>query len=376
VALRYTEEATRGTTPENNLQTLRFTSEDFRGTKETIVSDEIVGDAQIGGIFEAGYASEGTINGELSFGTYDDFFSAGIRSSAFGAATSVTNTTISADATSIVDTSAGFGSIITGQFVKVTGFGDSDLNRTYLVTTAATGTLSVYPAPASTEAAGTTVVVQGADVWNGTQKRWFSFEREHTDLSTVFQNYVGSGCGGWSISWGAGEKVNCSFNFMGNTEGTAAATIGTGTATAATTTDVMNSISDLVVMGEGATLATLTVMSGTINVSNPLRVQRVAGSTSPSGVGMGTVEVSGSLRVYLADNTLKAKVLAHTASSLAVAFEDDAGNALGFYLPSLKYARADTPTGGRDQDIVMELDFNAYKDATTGYTIHVTKMAA
>ena len=60
VALRYTEEATRGTTPENNLQTLRFVSENFEGTKETIVSDEIAGDAQVGGIFEAGYGSAGS----------------------------------------------------------------------------------------------------------------------------------------------------------------------------------------------------------------------------------------------------------------------------------------------------------------------------
>jgi hypothetical protein len=376
VALRYTEESSRGTTPAANLQTLRFTSENLAGTKETIVSDEIVGDAQVGGIFEAGYGSAGTVNGEMSYGTYDDFFSAGIRSSAFGTATSVTATTISATATGLTDSGAGFGSFITGQFVKVSGFSDSDLNRVYLVSTAATGTLTTFPAPASTEAASATVVVAGADIWNGTQKRWFSLEREHTDLSTVFQNYIGSGCGGWSISWGAGEKVDVSFNFMGNSEATAAATIGTGTATAATTTSVMNSISDLVLLGDGTTLASLTVISGEINVSNPLRIQRVAGSTDPSGVGMGTVEVSGSLRVYLSTNALKDKVLNHTRSALAVAFQDEDGNAFGIYLPSIRYARADTPTDGRDTDIVMDLDFNAHKDATTGYTIHVTRMAA
>jgi len=376
VALRYVEESTWGTTPSAALQILRFVSEDFDTDKGTMVSEEITGDAQVGGVIETSYKGVGNLNGELSFATYDEFLTSGIRAADFGAATTVTAGTIAATGTGFTDSGNGFGSFAVGQFVKVTGFVGTSINTIYLVTAAAAGALTTFPAPATTEGASASITIQGAVVTNGTQKRSFSFEKQWTDLSSKYQNWTGVRCGGWKFSFDAEDKVKVAFNFSGKTGNTAAATIGTGAHTAATTATIINAISDLTFVGEGTTQAALTLRGADIDVTCAPRHDPVAGSTDPFQIGLGTVEVKGQLRLYLSDTTYLAKMLNHTLSSLSFAFTDEDGNAYGIYLPSVRFTQDKAPTGGRDQTVAETIDFVAHKDATTGYTIHVTKMAA
>jgi len=376
VAFRYIEEVTRGTTPASALQILRTTGDGFKGTKSTMKSAELVGDAQRGDIIETGYGSVGELPGELSFGTYDEFITSAIRSADFGAETSVTDTSIAATATELTDSGSGLGSFEVGQFVKVSGFSASSLNRVYYVEAAAAGALGVYPNPATTESAGQSVTISGAVVKNGTETRSFSFEREHTDLTNVFSNWLGCRCGGMDLSFKAKDKVSVSFPFMGNTENVDSSTIGTGSPTAATSTKIMNAVSNLVIVGEGTTPADVTVTGATINITNPLRSQDVCGSTDPNDIGLGTVTAEGTISLYFANNDIKTKWLAHTQSALFFAFQDTAGNAYGVHLPCIYFADDDTKTPGIDSDIMENVKWEASKDATTGYTVHITKMAA
>jgi hypothetical protein len=376
VALRYVEESTWGTTPSAALQILRFTGEDFDTDKGTMVSEEITGDAQVGGVIETSYKGVGNLNGELSFGTYDEFLTAGIRALDFGSATTVTAATIAATATQITDSNSGFGSFVVGQFVKVTGFTTTSINTIYLVTAASSGALTVFPAPATTEIAGDSVTVQGAVVTNGTEKRSFSFEKQWSDLSNKYMNWTGVRNGGWKFSFDAEDKVKVTFPFSGKTGNTAAATIGTGSHAAATTTTLINAISDLTFVGEGTTQAALTLRGADIDVQCFPRHDPVAGSTDPFQIGLGDVEVKGQLRLYLSDTTYLAKMLAHTLTSLSFAFTDEDGNAYGIYLPSVRFSQDKAPTSGRNQTVGETIDFVAHKDATTLKTIHITKMAA
>ena len=376
VAFRYVEESSWGVTPSAALQILRMTGEDFAGIKKTIVSDELVGDAQVTDVIEAGYSSAGTLKGNLSFGTYDEFMSAAIRSVDFAAETAVTAATIAATATQLTDSGNGLAAFTAGQFVKASGFTATSLNRVYLVTAVAAGALSVYPDPATTESTGQSVTISGADIYNGVARRSFSFEREHTDLSSIFSNWVGCRSGGMALDFKAEDRVTVSFPFMGKTEAVAGATIGTGSPTAATSTKMMNAVGHLVIMGEGTTHADITVLSGGFKIDNPLRNQPVAGSTAAVGIGVSTVKAEGTITLYFADNTLKTKWLAHTQSALAFAFQDTAGNAYGFYFPAVQFQDVKNETPGMDTDIVLSATWHAFKDATTGYTVHMTKMAA
>lgn len=73
--LSYVTEVVVGTTPASPVfQNLRYLSSDVRVRKEVNVPDEIRGDGNVSQITDIGRVVDGTINGLLSYGTYDAFF--------------------------------------------------------------------------------------------------------------------------------------------------------------------------------------------------------------------------------------------------------------------------------------------------------------
>ena len=79
--LAYVVEATPGTIPATpSFKTLRLVNENIRLTKQTVVSEEVRADGNVPGITDVGRAVEGPIAGELSYGTFDDFFEMLFRS--------------------------------------------------------------------------------------------------------------------------------------------------------------------------------------------------------------------------------------------------------------------------------------------------------
>ena len=93
-------------------------------------------------------------------------------------------------------------------------------------------------------------------------------------------------------------------------------------------------------------------------------------------VGVGRVDVTGSLELYFENETIYDKFTAVTASSLAFVIEDVAGNAYIVTLPRIKYTALEANAGGTDQDVVLALDFQALRDPTTDATIQIDRFAA
>lgn len=101
-----------------------------------------------------------TFEGEISFemteqtiGLFQDAIQ-GVE-----AVNSVTDTTIAAAASTFTDSGNGF-TFSVGDYVFVSGFADTTINRTHRVTAAAAGSITVSPVPAATEVAGATVTIQ------------------------------------------------------------------------------------------------------------------------------------------------------------------------------------------------------------------------
>lgn len=74
--------------------------------------------------------------------------------------TLVTDTTIAATGTGFTDSGNRFGTLVAGDAIQLSGFVDSDINVVYEVLTVAAGVITTSPAPAATESAGASVVVQ------------------------------------------------------------------------------------------------------------------------------------------------------------------------------------------------------------------------
>lgn len=375
-ALRYVPEVTFGTTPASALQIVEPTSEGFEGIKETKVSDKIVSTRRVKAIRGVGYESRGQIGNEVSYGTPLNDFLAGALMSTWASEDSVTDTSIAATATQFTDTGNGLGIFQVGQYVYVSGFSDSSIDGVYRVTAAAAGALDVFPAPTTTESAGQSVTIKSFLITQGTTLRSFSFEKEFTDLTNKFRNYLGCRVDTFGLSVAARDFAKYTVGFRGLRENKASSTIGTGGPTAAPTTDVMTSSTDVLRISESDTA--YEVKEVNCQLANNLRTKAVVASADPSGIGAGRCDITGTIVLYLDDtnDALKTKFVDDVYGSLGFSMQDAAGNAYGFYLPSISFDSAPEPIAGNSQDIELTLGFTARNDPTLDELIMISRMAA
>ena len=231
--LAYIEETTFGSqVTGSNLQTMRLTGESLKGTQETQVSNELRSDRQISDIVRTGLGMSGGVNAEMSYGAYDDLILAGLMASAWSSPVTVGPiTTIDASDTdnSFNDSANGFGSLVVGQWVKVSGFTTAANNGIFKLTSVAAGKIIVSGGTLVTEAVGDSVtIVMGAQAVNGTTKISFNIERKYTDLSNEFALFTGCMVNGFGLSVALKNMVTASFDFAGKKEESETASGGTG----------------------------------------------------------------------------------------------------------------------------------------------------
>lgn len=153
-ALSYILESTFGTTPSGSLKRMRIKSEGLKQDTTFIASQELDPTAQVADQVRVGIGASGPIELELSAlgsaadGFPDDLFRAALRASSWSAAVTVTGTTIAAvNATSGVsrftDSGSGFGSLVVGQWVRVSGFATAANNGFFKITAAAAGQIDL-----------------------------------------------------------------------------------------------------------------------------------------------------------------------------------------------------------------------------------------
>ena len=139
---------------------------------------------------------------------------------------------------------------------------------------------------------------------NGTTLRSFTIQKHFQDATTPFyMNYTGCRVGGMDMDFQTGQILTGKFSFMGL--GAAATTTQfTGATTpAATTTDVMNAVSNLVEIDDNGIPSTSFFNKLTLSLNNNLRAQRAIGHLPNVGIALGTLDVTGSIELYLEDKT-------------------------------------------------------------------------
>ncbi len=381
VALRYVKEVTFGTNPGTDMTALRYTSEGLTPNVEFIASDEIRNDRQITDTIQTGSEPGGDINFELSYGTFDPFFEAALYSAGWSTAVNVSRTDIDAAAgDNSFNTAAGdftTENIAVGQWIEVRGFSTNPTNNGYFRVVSITALkLVVDGGPALiTEAAGDTITMKGEYIRNGTTRGSFTVEKEFTDI-TQFEVYNGVIPGTLDLSIESDSIVTGTFTTLGLTHTLQQVTAGTGTVTAANTNDVMNAVSNVLKVVEGGSVLSDCVQSADFTLNDNLRGIKCVGVLGNNDVGVGRVEVTGSMTVYFANNTIYDKFTNVSTSSLSFIIEDGAGNAYAITFPKIKYTALSAVAGGTDQDVVLDLEFQALLDTASGATVQIDRFAA
>lgn len=395
VAMLYSKETSYGVLPGTaNFQTLRYTSESFKQDTDSTQSQEIRADRAVADIIRTGVSASGEIGFELSYGTYNDLMAAvlGDADTAFSAIHTLSAlTTISASAVdnSFNDTANSFtvgNGYVAGAWIKVSGFAGGSAannNRVWKIRSRSSDAkIIVEGGIVVTDTAGDPVtIVRGGNIRTGTTLATYTIEKQFTDLVNNFEYIKGVAFDRMSLEITPDGIITGSFTTLGKRAESGAITLITGATGAATTTPVMNGIDNVLLIMEGFEGAfaapSLTITGFSFEIGNNLRTRLEVGTLGAVSLGTGTHDVTGTVSFYYPDaaNVMLDKYLNWTASSFAIVVGESASsnNVYVFDFPQVRYTDGSRNATGINDDVMVDLSFQAYLDATLGYTMQIVK---
>ena len=275
--------------------------------------------------------------------------------------------------------------LVVGQWINTGGFADSSLNGVYHRVTAVSGnTVTVTPAPAANETNQAGGWVSSSRLRNAptaatvTQKPFTIQKRFNDATSVVYQNLTGMIAEGMSLSFDTGSILTGSFNFVGRGSAIGTTQIAGATDAGATTTDVMNAVSNLqnIEFDDADTSACLVSM--TMETAGNLRAQQCIGSLPAVGIGTGRQEITGSITLFFEDITEYQKFLDNTSFKISFRVQDAAGNAYVFTLPKVKYEGMTMNAGGLDGEVELSGSYRALLGTVGGvnHMIEIDRLPA
>ena len=272
-----------GTPSPLTFQAIRITGESLKVNRNNIVSDEIRSDRNTSDLIQVGGSADGGIEGELSYGTFDEL----IESALFSTWTS-------------------------------------------------------------------------DNIINGTTQKSFHVQKKQSDgASSIYELYKGMVVDTMVINVAAGEKTTVSFTFIGKngTIGTSA----TGTTTDATTTEVLDG-ANAFVLNDFFVSPVPNLMSMQLTISNNLAAKPVAGSVDLIGVRAGRCVVTGTASLYFDSKAMMDLFLAGTGGALSITLGKVTTEKYTIALPNVKIQDADHFSPGNDEDVMLNITFQALYD--------------
>jgi len=292
-----TEPSWGGTPSPLTFQAIRVTGESLKTNRDNVVSDEIRADRNVTDLIQVGGSAAGGIDGELSYGTFDDLIE-----------------------------SALFGSWVTNNIV------------------------------------------------NGTTQKSFWIQKKQTEgVSSIYELYKGMVVDTMTINVAAGEKTTIGFTFIGKngTIGTSA----TGTTTDATTTEILDG-ANAFVLNDFFVSPVPNLMSMQLTISNNLAAKPVAGSVDLIGVRAGRCVVTGTASLYFESKAIMDLFLAGTGGALSITLGKVSTEKYTIALPVVKIQDADHFSPGNDEDVMLNITFQALYDDTLEGVIEIEREIA
>ena len=352
----------------------RRTEGRIKHTPSYVTSAEVTGDFNPVSQIQDSKESVGEISFELTKQKISRLFAA-----IYGAETQVTETsaTIASTVTGFTSTDDSFTDVAVGDFIFVTGFVNSALNKTYRITAkSGSDTISTYPAPAAVVAASASITVKSFGTKNSNTPTYFSGQNRVIDQSKVndidFQTFVDGLINAFSIEIGESGVITGSqtIQFARKLDGTGAVS---GQTDAAATTDApLSAVQNVANWYLNDVTALCELKSATISISNENQRDQAAGCGDRYVRGSNPViTVEGVSRSSIA-NSMVIRDYFDNATRIGFAVELSHGGAdrTVIVIPQTVVTAWDMPDG---QNVISNNEFTltAEKSATLGYSIAV-----
>ena len=382
--LSYAVESAWGVTPAVAFQAIRFNSETLAGTKSRSRPSEINATGEESSNVTQSEAAGGAINFSLSYGTFDDLFSCALNAdwgtaiSLAGVAGDIALTNVSATVANLVSTTANkFQNIVQGQFIRLLGFTNAANNAIYKVATVTDTThlvLTSYAATVTETPTGTLAQVRGGMLRNGTIFKSLAVEKKLS--SAMFLEYSGLAVTGMQLGGSVGQFFTGSFTVVAKSEVSATTTASTGAVLAAPTGRVHDTVA-----GVGAVLlndvaADAVVDSISFNVTKTgAAAEYGIGSSTAQGMIRGTINASGSLKMYFKSFTDYALFKSETQQPISLITKDAAGNAYVITFRSAAIMNPNATLGGPNQPVMGTFTLEG-NPASGGGTVQIDRLSA
>jgi hypothetical protein len=359
------------------LTEVRYTSESLGQNTNTTVSAEVNADGQNSDIVRTSIEAAGDISTEISWGSHDPCFE-GLLREQFQTLTSPTDDLTPSTGPDVY--TRGAGSFISDGFevggrYYFAGATDPANNGWHKVTAVAALTLTV--AETLVAEAAYSATVKGDVLWNGVDKISYLMEKKLPVTSgDEFISFRGCRVGSGTIDVAPGSITTGSFSFLGDRAYPAAATVGDGTPNAASTTSVLNAIDNIALVEEGGATLTDTLTSLNISINGALRGLPAIAVLGNSQIGIGTIEVTGTIEAYFENRTLYEKYTNFTDTSTGFEMSDTAGNRYFIWMDKMNSTSGEVVVPGKDGDVLATLGYTATKDSASGFSIGISRVAA
>lgn len=319
----------------------------------------------------------GSINGELSVGTYSKFMASVLRSAwaATSAYSAGSDVTASATAPQFVDASAGFltAGLKVGMIGRWAGFvgATANNNRNFLITALTAGNMTgvfldgtAVVADAAGDPVTFTPVGKSIFVPNSAHTRdYWTIEHNYADI-TQSEQFTDCVLSSMNVGLPATGLSTVEFPVLGLDMDTSTAAYFT-TPTAAATGDKLAAVNGAVYV-DGTAVAYITSMDIAIN-GNATSVGGVVGSNVAPDITHGAIDVSGTMTVLFQDATMRDYFVNETEVSVVAAFTTANSATAGvqsFVMPSVKIGGA--TKGGSEKGLTMTMPFTALEFTAGG----------
>lgn len=336
--LSFIKESAWGTRPADSAtwKYLRRVTSDLDIEKDTYQSAEINSHMQLATFAHGGRRVTGSINGELSPGTYEKFMAAALRKDM----ATLTDIASSVDRSLAVSAPTGGVSTITasgtaagnwytsgvrvGEVMKVTSGLTTNANKLFVVVGMTSATIisvmgiNAASAPAvETAKASCTCTFPGKYTFvpaTAHTSDSFSFEHWFSDIAQS-ESFTGCVVNTMEIGLPATGIATCNTSFLGKDVTTGTAQFA-ATSSAATSTSGLTAVNGILRVGS-ATVGNVTGAS--ISINNKASMEPVVGSNYSPEVFRGGVSVTGQLQAFFEDATLRDAFLNETETGVLLA---------------------------------------------------------
>ena len=280
--------------------------------------------------------------------------------------TCVAGVNISTTATTVVRAS---GSFVTdgfrvGQRVRLIGFtaGDVGNNAIVQITAVTALALTIAGVTLTVVAPGTGRAIFGDHMRDGTTKRSFQVEKQFKDISK-FISYRGMRVSKVAFSVASRSIMKLVYSLMG-TKGVSASSTIAGAITPANANKLYVAGANVASAKEGGVALTQAVKELSWEVDNGLAGVETVTSKEYLDIALGTAKIKGKAQLYFSDLTHYDKFQNHTVSSLEMQLQDVDSNVYYIQFPTTKYSNFRPNAAGKNQQILVDAEFQALHNDT------------